>query len=401
MRPCRVLVALFALAAAAANVSGQTAEDLFDAQVVHEVWLYMNSRDLQQLHEQYQDNTYYAADLKWKDLRVRNIGVRSRGVASRNGVKPGLRLDFNFYSTGQRFLGLSSLVLDNLWTDPSMIRERVAMAMFGRMGQPASRLSYVRLYINNGYEGLYAVVEPVDSSYVARTIGERGGYLFEYRWLRPYFGEYLGEDLASYKELFEAEKHRLDPDTILYSPIHELFREVNQPAGPLWRKSVDGYLDLEQLVTYVAIETFLSERDGFAGHAGMANFFIYRPANSTRHRLLTWDRDSAFERFDFPIFERLDMYVLVRRALAFPDLRALYLDVLERCARSAAEEAWLQSEVDRAAAVITTVAHTDERKHFTNEEFDAAIEHLREFARLRSPFVLQEVLRARRDSTLR
>lgn len=393
-----ILAAFVAWGAAAGSAAGQTSEDLFDAQVVQELRLSMNSRDLEQLHERYQDNTYYAADLTWKALRVRNVGIRSRGVASRNGVKLGLRLDFNFYATGQRFVGLTSLVLDNLWTDPSMIRERLAMAMFERMGQPASRQSFARLYINEVDRGLYALVEPVDSGYLSRTLGERNGYLFEYRWLRPFFGEYLGEDLAPYKELFEPETHRLEPDAVLYAPIHDLFREVNRPLDAVWRESVERYLDLAQLVTYVAIEAYLSERDGFAGHAGMANFFLYRPAGSTRHRLLTWDRDNAFERIEFPIFERTEQNVIVGRALAFPDLRTRYLDVLEQCARSAAEGGWLESEVDRAAALITPIASADQRKQYSNEEFVAAVAHLREFARRRSGFVVQEVARARRGS---
>jgi spore coat protein CotH len=330
-------------------------------------------------------------------MRVRNVAVRSRGVGSRNDVKLGLRVDFNFYTTGQRFLGLTSLVLDNLWTDPSMIRERVALAVFDRMDQPTTRLSYARLYINEVYQGLYALVEPVDSSYLSRTLGERNGYLFEYRWRRPFFGEYLGEELAPYRELFEAETNRTASDTILYLPIHDLFREVNEAPDSVWRESVDRYLDLEQLVTYVAIETFLSERDGFAGYAGMANFFLYRSANSTRHRLLTWDRDNAFERIEFPIFERTEQSVILRRAFERRDLRARYLDVLERCARLAAEQGWLESAVVRAATLIAEVAREDERKQFSNEEFAAATAHLREFARRRSGFVLREVERARRE----
>lgn len=393
----RVILSIVLLGAAAVDVSGQTADELFDPDVIQDVSLVMNSRDLRQIREQYQDSTYYAADFRWKGMRVRNVAVRSRGVASRNDVKLGLRVDFNFFTTGQRFLGLTSLVLDNLWTDPSMIRERVALAVFDRMGQPASRLSYARLYINDVYQGLYALVEPVDSSYLLRTLGERNGYLFEYRWRRPFFGEYLGRELEPYRELFEAETNRTASDTILYSPIHDLFREVNEAPDSVWRESVDRYLDLEQLVTYVAIETFLSERDGFAGHAGMANFFLFRSANSTRHRLLTWDRDNAFERIEFPIFERTEQSVILRRAFERRDLRALYLDVLERCARSTAEEGWLESVVVRAAALIAEVALEDERKQFSNGDLAAANAHLRAFARRRSAFVLQEVERARRE----
>ena len=87
----------------------------------------------------YSENTYYTADLQWRNIRVRNAGVRSRGSASRNGDKLGLRVDFDRYVTGQRFLGLKSIVLKNLWQDGSFMHEALAMAFFARMGQPAPR----------------------------------------------------------------------------------------------------------------------------------------------------------------------------------------------------------------------------------------------------------------------
>src|SRR6185369_15966754 len=109
-----------------ARVQGQTTADLFNADVVQEIRLSINSRDLVELHERYQENTYYTADLTWQGQRVRNVGVRSRGTGSRNGIKVGLRDDFDRYTTGQTFLGLRSLILDNNWQDPSLLAERAA-----------------------------------------------------------------------------------------------------------------------------------------------------------------------------------------------------------------------------------------------------------------------------------
>ena len=127
-----------------ARVQGQTTADLFNPDVVQEIRLSINSRDLRELHEQYQENTYYTADLLWQGQRVRNVGVHSRGTGSRNPIKLGLRVDFDRYTTGQTFLGLRSLILDNNWQDPSLLAERAAMAFFERLGQPATTGSIVR-----------------------------------------------------------------------------------------------------------------------------------------------------------------------------------------------------------------------------------------------------------------
>jgi spore coat protein CotH len=373
----------------------QTAVDFFDSQTLQEVRLFINSRDLGDLREHYWENRYYPAEFLWRGIRVRDVAVRVRGLATRSATKPGLRVDFNHYIGGQEFLGLNSLVLDNVLRDPAMIRERTSMAFIERMGQPAPRESFGRLYINDLYQGVYAFVEAVGTDFLTRTLGESSGYLFDYKFTTPFFGEYLGDDLDAYKPRFEPQTRRLEPDSILYSPIRELFREVNHDVDTVWRERVSRYMDLPQLVTHVAIETFLAENDGFLGFAGMANFYLYRPAGQSLHRLLAWDRDSTFQEIDSPVFARINDNVLFRRALAFTDLGELYLDVLERCARSAAEDHWLETEVIRVDALIRGAVHEDMSKPFSNESYDQAIVYLVEFARQRSSYVLNEIANAR------
>src|SRR3954451_12412312 len=89
------------------------ADPFFDGTVLHDIFLTINSRDWVSLKEHFLDNTYYPCDMKWKDQTVRNIGIRSRGTGSRSGVKPGLRVDFDRYTTDQKFLGLKSFILRN------------------------------------------------------------------------------------------------------------------------------------------------------------------------------------------------------------------------------------------------------------------------------------------------
>src|ERR1043166_3093206 len=119
-----VLVVTSLLLAAAAQA--QTTAQLFDAGTLQEIRLWMNSRDLDQLREKFESDEYYPADMEWGTVRVGSVGIRSRGRGSRNPQKLALRIDFNRYVTDQKFLGVSSLVLDNGWEAPSMIRERRA-----------------------------------------------------------------------------------------------------------------------------------------------------------------------------------------------------------------------------------------------------------------------------------
>ena len=52
--------------------------------------------------------------------------------------------------------------------------------------------------MNNSYAGVYGIVESVDKASLKRMFGEQSdnseneGYLFEFKWIRPYYFEYLG-----------------------------------------------------------------------------------------------------------------------------------------------------------------------------------------------------------------
>lgn len=376
------------------SAHAQSADSFFNPDVLQDVRLLVNERDLEQLRADYQANTYYPADFHWGGLRVRNVGIRSRGNGSRNPQKLGLRIDFNRYVTGQVFLGKKSVVLDNLWQDPSMIREVAAMALFARLGQPAPRESFARLYINDRYEGLYGLVEAMDASLLSRTLGDGSGALFEYRWQRSYWFEDLGDALEPYQARWEAETHKDDAPAALHGPIQEMTRAINRNVDSVWRTAVERFLDLPQVVTHAAIESFLAEKDGLAGEWGVNNVYLYRLPGTQVHRVLPWDRDNSFQDAEAPIFARTGSHRLLAGALAFTDLRALYLAVLERCAAVSAEGHWLEGVVSRSAALIDASVGIDVRRPSDYATYAAEVDALVSFARRRPGLVLAAVAQA-------
>lgn len=400
----RVLLRLIATAALAGTIlfldaatsQAQTAADLFNDQVIQELRLFVNSRDLKVLREKYRENTYYTADLLWKGLRVRNVGIRSRGSGSRNANKMGLRIDFGRYTKKQQFVGLDSLILDNIWQDASFVREMLSMSVYRRLGQIAPREAFAKLYINNEYQGLYAVVEEIDMSFVKRSLNETNGYLFEYNYVQPFFTEYLGDDFTPYKAMFQPKNHELEGDNVLYGPIRDLFREINGPDDVVWRSRVEERIDVANFMTHAAIQGFLAENDGLLGYAGLNNFYVYRLANTNRHRLFPWDEDFSFSFISSSLLRRGEQpVVLFERAFAQPDYRQLFLDVAEACAHDVTENGWLSSELERFVGLITPSVLEDARKQFSNEAYFAEIDFIREFAATRTQYVLKEIAQLR------
>ncbi len=375
------------------SASAQTASTLFDDSVLHTLQIAIHSGDWDRLRNTYLENDYYPADLTWNGIRVTNVGVRSRGRGSRSPFKPGLKIDFAHYNTRGQFLGLQALVLDNLLQDKSMIRERVAMAFLRRFGVPASREAFATVFVNGQYVGLYAMVEEVDSVFAQRTLGDANGALFEYRWLRPYFGEYLGDDLDLYRQLFEPRAREHDSVFNLYDPIRELFRAINDTPRESFRDAVGMRLDLAAMLRLVAADVLLAEADGIVSLAGMNNFYLHRHSTTQRHQFLPWDKDYALFQWNYPITDGTSEHPLIRRALEDPELRSLYAGFLVEAVESATHADWLGQEAQRAYEQIREAVLVDPVKPYTNEEFEAEVAVVIDLVKRRPAFVLSEVQR--------
>ena len=388
---------LCAVLAAPSLVHAQGFEDLFNTAALQRIDLLLNSRDWEKLKANFQENEYYPADLRWNGLTVRNLGIRSRGLGSRSGTKPGLRVDFNRYSSGQTFLGFGSMILDNLTQDPSGLRERVAMRFYERMGLPAPREAHAVLFVNNEYAGLYAVVESIDKDFLRRVFGgvegniENDGHLFEYKWLAEWFFSYPGDNLDAYAPFFDPVTHENASAVELYAPLEAMFRAMNESSDAVFMETVGAYLDLPLFMRHVAVQSFLAQWDGILGYAGANNFYLYRFENSSRSQFIAWDEDNAFRAADFPILEGHDRNVLMRRAMSVPGLRAVYFDALRAAAASAAEPtgdvSWLEQEIQQQRSIVDAAMWADALKPYTNEEYAAAADALVEFARVRPAFV--------------
>ena len=390
-----VAAAALSWALLAGPVHAQTADDLFDGAVVHGIHVTMHSRDWDALRANFTSNDFYPADVTWNGLRVRNVGVRSRGLGSRSGIKPGLELDFAHYSSRGQFLGLRALVLDNLTTDPSMIRERVAFAFMRRLGILAPREVHAELFVNDQSVGLYTVAEPIDPTFVQRTLGNANGVLFEFHWVLPFYATFPGEDLDGYRPLFESRSPQLLSTFDLYDPIRELFRTINEAPAGQFREAVGARLDFDSTLRLIAAEAVLAEWDGVLGYAGMNNFYLYRDAASGQSRLFPWDADHSLFAVTYPLLAGANENVLMRRALQDPVLRNLFFTYAADALRAAANDNWLVREIAAQSQQVRPAARADALKPYSNEELETALAELAAFASARPAFVAAQIQQLR------
>lgn len=388
-------------------VRAQSADALFASQTLQRMDLWLNSADWSKLKSNFQEDTYYPADLTMNGQTVYNVGIRSRGRGSRSSTKPGLRVDFDRYATGQTFLSLKSLVLDNLTQDASGIHESVAAGFYTRLGVPVSREIHTRLYVNGEYVGVYAIVESVDKDLLARVFGAIGddtqndGFLFEFKYQDEWRFSNLGSSLEPYQLRFEAKTHESRPDEEKYRAIETLVRLTNETAAGDLPAAIGGLLDLPAFVRFVAAQNFLAETDGFLGAYGMNNFYLYRLENQNVHTLIMWDADNTFYSPELPTNDWGVGTVLMEKLMALPEYAALYRAEMTRAVELAEADGWLDTEIIRQVQRIDTAMKEDPAKPFSNESYEGAAGTMLSFARTRIAFVKCELANGAGNTTCR
>jgi hypothetical protein len=115
---------------------------------------------------------------------------------------------------------------------------------------------------------------------------------------------------------------------------------------------------------------------------------------------IPWDADNALSLVEIPLDYMHDSSVIVKKALAVPELRRQYLLAVSECAAVLAAPAgadprgWLEREVSRIAAKIAPEVARDTFAIFKPEEFQQEVADLLSLARTRPAYLQCQVATA-------
>jgi len=400
---CVVLVAVPA--------AGDPVDDLFDQARVHEVRITMAAADWAQLRATYLQNTNYDATLTFDGETVANSSIRSRGSGTRNGVKPGLRVDFNRKVKTQTFRGFKTLVLDNMYNDPSLLREQLAFAVFGEMGITVPREAFARLTVNGEYWGLYAIVEPVDKIFVTRHVDGGQGNLFEYNVPPlPPSGQLQAWDFALSRGAtidgyvpspFEP---KTNEDSLDGTALLAFLRTISEEPEATFVDAISRFVDPHVLLTYYAVEIATAEVDGLTSYFGVNNFYLYQLEGTQRFQFIPWDHDFNFTTADQLIYFGAERNRLIQRLVNDRDLRAFYRSTLQSVLTQYVNPGWMAPRIDGMAALIREAVLQDTKRRggddpsTSAQTFDDAVAHVRQVVAGRGASVTSQLASVRRRS---
>lgn len=403
-----VLLCIGALLFASPVLGDPAVDALFDRSHLHDVQITMKEADWAQLRALYQENINYDAALTIDGETVANSSIRSRGSGTRNGVKPGLRVDFSRTVKTQRFRGFKVLVLDNMYNDPSFLREQLAFSVFEESGIKVPRESFARLTVNGQYWGLYAIVEPLDQIFVANHVDGGEGNLFEYNVPPAGPGEIPGWDFAlSRGETIDGYvpspfEPKTNEDDLDGTALLAFIRTVSEAPDATFVDEISEFVDPYALLTYYAVEVATAEVDGLTSYFGVNNFYLYQMQGTGRFLFIPWDHDFNFTTGSHSIYFGTQRNRLVRRLLEDPELKAFYLETLQSIVNRFVNPAWMFPRIDTMFAQIRSSVLGDTKRRggddpaTSAQTFDDAVAQIRTVISDRGASIDAQLLGGRR-----
>jgi hypothetical protein len=208
---------------------------------------------------------------------------RSFGTFENPG-KSAFKLKFNTSVQGQRLDGINKLTLNNMVQDPSLVHEWASYTLFRTMGIPCPRVGYASIYINGKFWGFYLTLEPYDDVSLSWHY-PRTQHLYEALWTDRYPDITTGRaNLA-----FEVD----EGSTTSRTDLQALENAVNNYA--MTSSQVQNVLNVQQMVTTMAVEQYLNHWDGYSSLMPWApnNYYLHSDDDGV-FELLPWGTDQTF-----------------------------------------------------------------------------------------------------------
>lgn len=393
-------VAAIACAPAAAQDRLPVSHPLFEADMVHDIYLFFDAPDwyekLRANFEGLDDPLYLEATLVWNEITMERVGVRFKGNSSYRtypGAKKSFKIKTNEFVKGRRINGIDTLNLHNAFKDPSYVREKIYYEIAREAGLKAPRTNYAALYVNGEYWGLYFLTEDIDGEFLENHIAAKeNGNL--YKGDPRGTLEWRGADPSPYKLEYEKDNNEDSDD---WSDLVSLIETLNRTTPAELKQRLDEVLDIDSALTLLALDNLSANLDSYIGSGH--NYYLYQRKYDGKWMFFPWDPNEAYGNFNMGMIindlQRLPVTWLPRpmpapgqpapppnavvpRPLAqrlweVPEYRLAYLQKLRSLTEGPAEAELLLDRMRALRDMIRPYVQRETRSMFTLPQFERAM----------------------------
>lgn len=226
------------------------------------------------------------ADVTINGTAFDSCGVRYKGNSSMDvsSNKNPFNIDLNYVIPGQEYQGKDKFKLANCFADPSMIREALTYELSNQY-MDCPRASFVALYINGEYRGIYTNTESVDNEFLSQHYGSSDNPFFKC-------------DPVSFELYGDNSNLAYHADTMVYDTLYDMKSEYGleelqaltyqlefEPA------TLNDYMDVDRALWFLAVSSAMVHNDGYTafGH----NYYVYKMDNG-KWSIVLWDVNMSF-----------------------------------------------------------------------------------------------------------
>lgn len=241
------------------------------------------------------------ADLIIDGIQFDSVGVKYKGNSSYNSGQLGGKKPFNIsidHIKDQDLYGYTTLKLNNMFKDPSCVREVLSYEML-RNYMPSSQANYMVLNINGNLHGLYTSVESVNKDFLSTHFKSENNSFFK---CDPMWGSpppmgcppsggsmsalfYTNSDTACYKNSYEIKSDSENDWIKLVNLIEILNTNSSQ---------IDQVLDVDRAIWMLVFNNLFVNLDSYTGSGH--NYYIYENDYDIFNTIV-WDLNENFGGF--------------------------------------------------------------------------------------------------------
>lgn len=365
------------------GIAQNAGDNIFSGIQIHTVKLRFAIADWYDSLAYYYDQDeeqYIPVQLEANGTVYNNIGVRFKGNSSYTypGTKKSLRLEFDAFGGDERWDGEKDIHLNNMWGDPSFMREKLYTDVCRMAGIHAPRANYARVYINDEYWGLYSLVEHVDKRFTKTHYGDNNGDMFkavdafgpndqrysDFRW--------RGAVDTAYYSYYEM---KTDGSTTAWPKLVSLIDVINNQSDA---PSLEAKMNIASFEQAVAADNLMANLDSYIG--GGRNFYLYFNPKTSKAEWIIWDTGLSFgaysqgvsrvETMSVTYVSNLTARPLAARMLNGSTFRSDYLQALCRLVNQHFVPETLGARIDSIANLIRGSISEDTRKMYTMQQFE-------------------------------
>ncbi len=274
---------------------------LYDDSRLCSVHITIPPDSLQLIYDSVLSDHYYLAGFVFDDGvnkdTLENVGFRLRGNTSRYSKKKSFKISFNTYVSGRKYQGVKKLNLNGQHNDPTMMREKLFYDLWKKAGMAERRTSFVKLFINGKYHGLYTNLEEMDKDWLGRVFPDKKGNL--YKCTYPADLVYLGMNQNTYKNLenstasggrvYELQTNEEEDD---YARLVELIARLDKTPDTAFITHTGERLHLDQYLKALALDVATGNWDSYSYNKN--NYYLYDNPSTGKFEFISYDTDNTF-----------------------------------------------------------------------------------------------------------